>query len=150
MIIIILLIVLLVSFSLHISYLLKYIRSRDNAFLWKFINTTVINVCVSGACIVIMIFMPEKIRRIDPSILSWAMSGVLMGLMMLFQSSVFIKVYRRAQMPENYHYNFFGKKILNPAVVKPIEVALFIVSIPFLLVSGAYFTAKIIRMFMVK
>jgi len=146
-VVVILLTVLCISFSIHLVYLIRYVRFREERSLSRFIDTTVINVVVSGICIVIAIFTPEQIRKIEVKALMWGISGVLMVFMLMIQIMIFIRVYRRAQMPQHYHYNFFGKKVLHGSVATPVEVALFFASIPFLLGAGAYFVARLIRLF---
>jgi hypothetical protein len=147
-IVILLLSLLFISFSIHIYYLIRYVRTHNESCLWGFIDTTVINVFLAGVSILILVFKPEKIKTMDTALLMWFISGLMMTLVLIFQLSIFSRVLRRSKLPEYYHYNFFGKKILNPSVVKPMEVALFIVSMPFFLVSGAYFVARFIKLFL--
>jgi hypothetical protein len=137
-----------VSVSIHVYFLVRYVRSHDEWYLWGYINTTVINVFLAGVSILIIVFKPEKIRTLDTALMMWLMSGALMTLVLIFQISIVTRILQRAKLPEYYHYNFFGKKILDPKVVKPMEVALFIASIPFFVVSGAYFAARFIKIFL--
>jgi hypothetical protein len=134
-----------ISSASHIYFLIAYVRSHDESYLRKFLDTAVINVIIACACIFIGIFSPALIREIDGPTLMWLMSGIIMGLMMLLQVSMFMKVRARARMPEYYHYNYFGKKVLNPSVLKAVDVLLFFLSLPFLVVAGAYFVARIIK-----
>jgi len=132
---------------LHVIYLLKYIRIRTESYLRKYINTAAVNLVTAGICIVIAIFYPEEIRKIQGPNLIWLVSGVFMILTLVLQTSIFVRVYRRSKLPEHYHYNFFGKKVLHSSVARPMEVALFFASIPMFLVAGAYFVARFIRFF---
>jgi hypothetical protein len=134
-----------ISAASHIYFLIAYVRSRDESFLRKFLDTAAVNVVLACACIFIGIFRPAQVSEIDGQMLMWLMSGMIMGLMALLQVSIFMKVRARAQMPEYYHYNYFGKKVLNPSVLKAVDVVLFFLSLPFLLVAGAYFVACIVR-----
>ncbi len=133
------------SAAAHIYFLIAYVRTRDEGYLGKFLNTAVINVIIACACIFIGIFRPAMVRDIDGPTLMWLMSGLIMGVMALLQVSIFMKVRARARLPEYYHYNYFGKKVLNPSVLKAVDVLLFFLSLPFLVVAGAYFVARIIR-----
>lgn len=133
-----------ISAAAHIFFLIQHVRTRDEGCLKKFLNTAVINVIIACACIFIGIFQPAMIRDIDGSTLMWLMSGIIMMLMALLQVSIFMKVRARARLTEYYHYNYFGKKVLNPSVLKAVDVLLFFLSLPFLIVAGAYFTARII------
>lgn len=134
-----------ISAAAHIFFLIVYVRTSDESYLRKFLNTAVINVIIACSCIFIGIFRPDMIRAIDGPTLMWVMSGIIMVLMLLLQVSIFMKVRARARLPEYYHYNFFGKKVLNPSVLKAVDVLLFFLSLPFLIVAGAYFVARIVR-----
>ncbi len=148
MIVLFLLLVLCFSIIFHIYYLLKYVRIRTESYLRKYINTAVINLVSAGTCTIIAIFRPDDIARIRGPLFMWLMSGVLMIMMLALQVSIFIRVYRRAKLPEHYHYNFFGKKVLHSSAVHPMEVALFFSTIPMFLAAGAYFVARFIRFFL--
>jgi len=147
LIVVLLLTILCLSIVLHVIYLLKYIRIRTESYLRKYINTAAVNLVTAGICIVIAIFYPEEIRKIQGPNLIWLVSGVFMILTLVLQTSIFVRVYRRSKLPEHYHYNFFGKKVLHSSVARPMEVALFFASIPMFLVAGAYFVARFIRFF---
>ena len=147
MAVVLLLTILCISIILHVIYLLKYVRIRTEAYLRKYINTAAINLVTAGICIVIAIFYPEEIQKIQGPNLMWLISGVLMVMTLLLQVSIFIRIYRRAKLPEHYHYNFFGRKVLHSSVARPMEVALFFASIPMFLAAGAYFVARFIRFF---
>ena len=133
-----------ISSASHIFFLIAYVRSHDESYLRKFLDTAVINVILACACIFIGIFRPALVRAIDGPTLMWLISGIIMGLMALLQASIFMKVRARAQLPEYYHYNYFGKKVLNPSILKGVDVLLFFLSLPFLVVAGAFFVARII------
>ncbi len=73
-----------------------------------------------------------------------------MMIMLVIKISIFVVVYRRSKDPAHYHFNFFGKKVLHTSVVKPIEVVLFMFTMPFFLISGAYFIARLINLILYK
>lgn len=148
MVLIILLLLLSVTFTVHIYYLIAYVRTHRERFLRRFLDTTVINVIIAGICIVISIFRPSKIDEIDSSVLIWLMSGTLMTAIILLQISIFARVRHRAGLPEYYHYNYFGKKVLNPSVVSLYDLLMFFLSLPFFLIAGAYFVARAIKYFL--
>jgi hypothetical protein len=138
---------LFVSVTLHVFYLVGYIQSRDEKKLKKYISTTITNVLISAALIFLSLYRPEQIRKINFSLILWLISGFIMVVMLFVQIAIFRKIYQRSQMPENYHLNFFGKKVLHSSVVKPIEVIIFFSAMPFFCVTGAYFVAKLIHFF---
>lgn len=147
MLIVLLLLLLFISILFHAYYLTRYVRIRSESYLRKYINTAAINIFIGGICIIIAIFKPEEIRKLKAPLLLWFMSGSFMIMAFALQTSIFIRVYRRSKLPEHYHYNFFGKKVLHSSVATPIEIAVFFASIPMLVVAGAYFVARLIRLF---
>jgi hypothetical protein len=76
----------------------------------------------------------------------WILSGFSMMFMLLLKIGIFQRIYRRCHMPEHFHYNFFGKKVLHSSVVNKGEVFVFFILMPFFLVSGAYFIARFINL----
>ncbi len=148
MIIIILFLVLFLSLAVHLLYLTRYIQTRNQELLQKYILTTITNVILSGALIFVALYKPDQIQRIKFPIMMWLLNGFIMVLMFISQMMIALRIYQRSKMPEYYHYNFFGKKVLNPGVVKSSEVAVFFASIPLFLFTGAYFIAKLIRFFL--
>ena len=147
MAIIILFLVLFVSLAFHLIYLVRYIQTRSPELLQKYIVTTMSNVVLSGALIFVALYKPEQLQRIKFSLMMWLLNGLLMLLTFISQMVILRRIYQRSKMPENYHYNFFGKKVLHPGVLKPTELAAFFASIPLFLFTGAYFIAKLIRLF---
>jgi hypothetical protein len=148
MIITIMAILLLLSFCTHIYFLMKYITTRKNWVLKQFINTTMSNILIAGSLMIAVIFRPELVQQVDVQLLFWLIAGVIMLLMLMVKISVLRTIYRRAQDPAHYHLNFFGKKVLHSTVVRPAEILVFMMTIPFFLFSGAYFVARLINLFL--
>jgi hypothetical protein len=146
--IVLLLLLLFISILFHVYYLTRYIRTRSESYLRKYINTAAINIFIGGICVIIAIFKPDEIQKLKAPLILWFMSGAFMIMAFALQTSIFIRVYRRSKLPEHYHYNFFGKKVLHSSVASPIEIALFFATIPMFLVAGAYFVARFIRLFL--
>ena len=75
-------------------------------------------------------------------------TGTFSLLALLIQIIVLICLYKRSKNPQNYHFNYFGQKVLHKDVVKPNEVVLFLACMPCVLIFGAYFFVKIINNFL--
>ncbi len=146
----ILLITLFLSFMAHIAALVSYVIRRSERSLKHFINTTLSNVLIAGTCIVIALAKPHLIQRVDTLFISWLMSGIVMLVTFFAKVRIFWAIYKRSKEPENFHYNFFGKKVLHSTVVSRIEIAVFFGTIPFFLLSGSYFVARLINFFLYK
>ena len=99
-----------------------------------------------------MLFMsrPDLLFQVDVPKLLWIISGFIMVVTLMVKIKIFIRIYRKAQDPDNYHINFFGKKVLHSSVVSRIELAIFFGTIPFFLMSGAYFIARLVNFFLYK
>jgi len=145
MIITILLIALFLSFFIHILSLINFITKKSNTAIKVFVSTTLTNVMIAGACIVILISNPAVMNEVDVIKVTWILSGIIMFVAFILQIRVFIKIYQRAQDPENYHLSYFGKKVLHSTVISKIDLMAFFGTIPFLLIAGAYFIAKLIN-----
>jgi hypothetical protein len=126
-------------------FLARHVQLKDKKYLMLFINTAVINILLSLIIIIISLYFPESIRSINIGLFFWLLSGVFLLLMLLIQLLIFRRVYQRSKLPENYHYNFFGKKVLHSSVLKQTELFMFFGTIPLLVLSGAYFTARLIN-----
>jgi hypothetical protein len=150
MIITFLLLALFLSFLGHIAALVTYVTKRSEGSLKTFINTTLSNVILAGTCIVVFITKPHLLKDLNLVMLSWIMSGFVMFVTLSIKIKIFITVYRRAKDPSNYHLNFFGKRVLHSTVVKKMEMAMFFGTIPFFLLSGSYFMARLLNFFLYK
>ncbi|TFH40511.1 MAG: hypothetical protein E4G96_07365 [Chrysiogenales bacterium] len=147
MVVILLFLVLFISLAFHVSYLVRYIQMRLQKYLQRYILTSISNVFISAALIFVTLYRPDQLRKIQFPLMLWLLSGTVMVVMLLLQIAIFRRIYSRSKMPEHYHYNFFGKKVLHGSVLKPVEVGIFFASIPLFLIAGAYFVAKMIRLF---
>ncbi|HPR47800.1 MAG TPA: hypothetical protein PK341_07425 [Spirochaetota bacterium] len=146
MIITLLLIGLIISFAIHLRYLMRYVIEKEKKYLRGYLNTTITNVLLALSISITAMLKPSLIYEINFTYMLWIVSGVILVIMLTIKISIFRKIYQRAQLPENYHLNFFGKKVLHPTVVKPHEVLTFFFTIPIFLLIGAYFVARLINL----
>jgi hypothetical protein len=145
MIITILLIALFISFSIHIFSLFNFVTKKSETAIKIFIVTTMSNVSIAGACIVIILYSPEVLQEVDVAKITWTFTGIIMLIALTIKIRIFIRIYKRAKDPENYHINYFGKKVLHSTVINKLDLIAFFGTIPFLLIAGAYFIAKLIN-----
>ncbi|MCP4133434.1 MAG: hypothetical protein GY754_20870 [bacterium] len=139
---------LFVSFTIHIYFLIRYVSERDERHLRLFIVTAGLNMLIAAILAGMSMYNPELVHEIDIKLLTWLISGVVMLIMLFVKITIFRNIYKRAQQPEHYHLNFFGKKVLHATVVKPVEVLTFFVTIPLFCLLGAYFVARLINLFL--
>jgi len=150
MIITLLLIALFLSFLGHIFSLITYVTRRSERALNNFIKTTMSNIILAVTCIILFMSRPDLLRDVNVPRLIWLMSGFIMIVTLGVQIKVFVKLYKRMKDPENYHLNFFGKKVLHASVISKMEMAIFFGTMPFLLISGSYFVARLTNFFLYK
>lgn len=150
MIITILLISLFLSFLGHLFSLVTYITRRSERSLKAFIHTTLSNIILAAVCIILFLVKPDLLHEVNVQGLVWIMSGFLMFITLGVKIRILIKIYKRAKDPDNYHLNFFGKKVLHSTVVSKAEVAIFFATMPFFLISGSYFIARLTNFFLYK
>ena len=148
MLLIFLFILLFISFALHVYFLFRYITLKQKKYIMLYINTAVSNLIIAVVLIFMALSRPKLVQEINIKLLFWLLSGDLMLLMLILQIKILRTIYRRAQDPENYHLNFFGKKVLHPTVVKPMEVVLFFTTMPIFLFAGAYFVARLMNLYL--
>jgi hypothetical protein len=141
-----LILLLFLSFALHINTVIQYVIKKEKKYIKYFLNTAILNIIAAFSIIFVAIKNPEAVRAVNMKYLLWAISGLLLVLTLSLKISIFKRVYARAQQPEHYHLNFFGKKVLHPTVITKFEFTLFLASVPFFLLAGAYFVARMINM----
>jgi hypothetical protein len=148
MIITVLLLLLQLSFTMHIYFLVQYVVRMDKKFLRWFVNTAVSNIFLAGLLTILAIYRPELIRNINLKFLLWIISGFIMLIMLLIKVSIFRNIMKRSRDPANYHLNYFGKKVLHSSVVSRGEIYIFFFTIPMFLFAGAYFLARMLNLIM--
>lgn len=150
MIFTIILLCLFFSFLSHIVSLVNYVTKKSEGSLRNFIKTAISNVILSIACMVLILKRPDLVARVDMIFVTWLMAGFIMLFTLVVKVKIFINIYRRCKLPENYHYNFFGKKVLHSTVVNKFEIVIFFGTMPFFLMSGSYFIARLMNFFLYK
>lgn len=92
------------------------------------------------------LFYPQRFKQINLLFLYWIISGYLMLMMILIKIHIFRKIYKRHQDPSNYHFNFFGKKVMDTSSITNREMRQFMITIPIFLFSGSYFVARLVNL----
>ena len=108
----------------------------------------ILNMMLAMGLAVFFLLFPEKIQlkfEFQTQTLKIAGAGFFSIITLLIQLVILINIYRKSKNPENYHLNFFGKKVYHNGLAKPEEVTVFFACVPCFLFSGAYLAAKIIN-----
>ena len=150
MIFTIILLCLFFSFLSHIVSLVNYVTKKSEKSLRNFVKTAISNVLLSMACMVLIFKRPDLVTKVDLRFVTWLMSGLIMIFTLVVKIKIFVNIYRRSKLPVNYHFNFFGKKVLHSTVVSKFEIVIFFGTMPFFLISGSYFMARLMNFFLYK
>ncbi len=150
MIFTIIILCLFLSFMSHIISLVNYVTKKSEKSLKNFIKTAISNVLLSIVAIIIAFKRPDLIAKVNMLFVTWVMAGLIMVFTLMVKIRIFVNIYRRSKLPENYHLNFFGKKVLHSTVVSKMEIVLFFGAMPFFLMSGSYFMARLMNFFLYK
>jgi hypothetical protein len=143
-----LLLLLIASFTFHIIIIILYIKSRDRIFFYWFIAAVVVNLTISLALVVISLTKPLIIKQVKLNVFLWLMSGFVAVLLLIVKLMIFRTIYRRMKDPNWYHLNYFGKKVYERGVIRQEEFLGIFLTLPFFLMTGAFFISKLINLFM--
>ena len=141
----ILLIAVSFSFCFQILVIVQYLSTKSESYYRIFLGTFVINTILM---IVISIFMfkrPVYFYHLNIKFLLWIISGFILFVLLFLKIAIFLRVYKRAKDPAFYTINFFGKKVYEKGIVKQSEFVTVILSMPFFLLIGSYFVARLIN-----
>jgi len=148
MVIILLLFLLLSSFIVHIYALVFFLLYKSRNLFNAFFATALTNILVGIILSIFVLKKPELVRSIDMMLVLWGISGFIMLLLLSLKIAIFRNIYKRSKDPAFYHLNYFGKKVYEKGIIKQYEFLTVIISMPFFLMMGAYFVARLINLFL--
>lgn len=138
-----LLIYLQISVFVHILFIISYISEKSNFSFRGFLLTTLTNFGIGIGILVLMLKDPDVIRRFTLGPVLFIESGVVFSLLIFLKILITVRVVKRVKNPENWDISFFGKKVYKQDVVKKGELAAYFLTLPFTLISGAYFLVNL-------
>ena len=139
------LLVLIISVFFHIAFIILYLIQKKKSWFYLFLITAITNIIPAIILIIIVFNNPNVINSIKIAHLFWLFSGFLMVFFLGLKVSIFINIYKKSKNEENYHLNYFGKKVYNEKLVTKLEYNFLMLSIPFFVLSGAYFIVRLIK-----
>ncbi len=147
MLLLVFFLLLALSVTGHIASLILFIKKKENKYVRWFAGTAIANILLAGVITVYVIYDPAALGGINLKRIFWLISGFITCIMIGIQITIFYRLFTRMKDTAYYHYNYFGKKVLNGGVISKAEVYAFFFSIPFLLLFGAFFIVRIINYF---
>ncbi len=130
------------SIALHIRYMVGYISSKSEAHFKGFIVTTFTNIACAMVMTIIAFNNPGVIGKLNIDLILMLESGFVFVALVVIKIRIAFKIVFRTKDPNNYHINYFGKKVYDGPVVTKGELAFYFLSMPFTLLAGAYFVAE--------
>lgn len=135
-----------IPFTLNIIVLIQYIYTKKLIYRKRFFSTAYLSFVILGIVILLSFYIPPLYKTLDFSLLFWILSGYLMITSICVKILILRRVYLRYQEPQNFHYNFFGKKVIHSGYLTNREMKIFFITMPLFLFAGAYFIARLINL----
>jgi hypothetical protein len=145
-----LLIALSFSFCFQIAIIILYLSSKKDLYYKTFLGTFIINTILMVITSAVALTSPLSIQRINVKFILWIISGLIMIVLLFLQVTILFRIYRRSKDPDFFDFNFFGKKVFRKGVMKQSEFLTFILTIPFFLMVGSYFVARLANLILYK
>ena len=138
-----LLIFLQISIYLNIRFFISYIINKKESSKKNFLVITLINFITGLVLLALMMLAPEVVTKFQLQTMMVLESGLIFFFLLFVKTTITIRVFKRSKSTDYYDISFFGKKVYRPDVVKKTELAIVILSMPFTLITGAYFLANV-------
>jgi len=139
-----LLICLHISMLIHIVYIAAYIEDKKYKLLRGFNFTSVSTILLGLLLLIVILLKPDAAARFEFKTLLVIESGFVFLFLVFVKVSITFRIIKRSKSLEYYDISFFGKKVYRLEIVKKSELAVYILSMPFTLISGAYFIANVL------
>jgi len=131
------------SLIIHIGSLTGYLSKKTQYYFKLFMVTAVSNSLTGISLAVFVMVNRDALKGINLDAVLLFESGFVFLFLVLVKLRVTYLIIKRLRDPSNYHYSFFGKKIYDKSVVTMKDLAAYFLTMPFTVITGAYFLAKI-------
>lgn len=146
MFIFILLITISFSFCLQILVIIQYLSTKSENYYRTFLGTFIINTVLMVITSISILKDSSSLAKLDLKFILWIVSGFVLTFILFIKISTVIKIYKRSKDPQFYSINFFGKKVYEKGIIKPYEFITIVLTMPFFLMVGSYFIARLINL----
>jgi len=127
-----------------IQFLRSYIAGKNESNSIKLFMTTSGVFIIGIIILVIMMLYPDVVAKFQMQRMMVLESGLIFSFLIFIKARITVRVFKRVKSPDFYDISFFGKKVYKLEVVKKSELAIYILSMPFTLITGAYFLVNIL------
>ena len=132
-----------ISIFIHIQFITSYIINKTDGSFKGFLVTTFTNFLIGMAMLIVMMDTPDIVGRFKLEPMMVLESGLIFCFLLFIKIRITARVLKRVKSPDYYDISFFGKKVYRLDVVKKSELAIYILTMPFTLVTGAYFLVNV-------
>ncbi|HQQ51151.1 MAG: hypothetical protein KBG92_02885 [Spirochaetes bacterium] len=143
MIVLTFIIILQISFVIHVYYIINYITKKQDKDFKGFLFTSITNIFLALFLSVFILIFPQELKEINLERILFIESGVVFLIMLSVKAKIASNIYKRAHDPQHFHYSYFGKKVLHPSAVKMSELFTYFLTLPLTVICGAYFIVKL-------
>ncbi len=138
-----LLIFLQISIYVNIKFIIAYATRREKGSMKGLLMTGFAIFLIGLLSLIILMNTSDVVKKFKMEKMMVLESGLLFFFLLYVKGGIALRTIRRAKSPEFYDISFFGKKVYRPNVVKKSELAIFLLTMPFTLICGAYFIANV-------
>ena len=142
----IVILILILSVSIHGASIVYYFLNRTNRVFIVFIGTFITNLISFGLLFYYFYKNPVNLKEINLLLYFWLLSGLTSIILLSIKINIVRKIIIRRKDKNMYHLNYFGKKVYHGEIVLKKELTIFIAITPFFLLTGAFFVAVIINL----
>ncbi len=142
----IVIITLILSVSIHGASIVFYFLNRKNITFLIFIGTFITNLISFGLLFYYFYKNPVNLKEINFIFYAFLLSGFTSILLLSIKINIARKIIKRRKDKNMYHLNYFGKRVYHGEIILKKELTIFIGSIPFFLLTAAFFVAVIINL----
>ncbi|MCL1833307.1 MAG: hypothetical protein FWG49_02275 [Leptospirales bacterium] len=128
--------------------IIQYLSTKAESYYRIFLGTFVINTILMVIVSIFMFKNPVHFYKLDIKFLMWIISGFVLFLLLFLKIAIAFRINKRSKDPAFYTINFFGKKVYEKGIVRQSEFVTLILSMPFFLIIGSYFVARLINIIM--
>ncbi|MBN1531901.1 MAG: hypothetical protein JXA20_04505 [Spirochaetes bacterium] len=143
---IVMLVSLQTSLLVHIHSMVGYVATKNLKYFKRFMVTAVSNTIVGITMAIIVVLNRDIVRLIRLDMILVLESGLIFVYMVFIKATIVMRILRRMKDPENYHISYFGKKVYEKRVADPKEIMTFFCTLPFTMIAGAYFVARLVNL----
>ena len=131
------------SIIVHLQNMIGYIAKKEVKYFNGFMITAVTNIVVATLLAINIKVYPGVLQKLPMELMLLLESGLIFFYLLILKIRITIRIVKRHRDPSRYHLSYFGKKVYDTSIVTYGELITYFVTMPFTIIAGAYFIAKV-------